>query len=116
MQNGDSRMSRRDFARRAGLTAAALHAASVIGAERHEGDLKVGLYSITYLGVWYRGDALTLEQVIDRAKRYGYQGVEIDGKRPHGDPLDMPKYRCRDLRGTPKPRGSNCTPWPPTTI
>jgi sugar phosphate isomerase/epimerase len=50
------------------------------------------------LGVWYRGDALTLEQVIERAKKYGYQGVEIDGKRPHGNPLDMPKRRCIELR------------------
>jgi len=60
-------------------------------------EVKVGLYSITYEGVWYRGDALTLEQVIGRAKRFGYQGVEIDGKRPHGNPLDMPKSRCQQL-------------------
>jgi len=60
--------------------------------------LRVGLYSITYLGVWYRGDGLALEQVIGRAKKYGYQGVEIDGKRPHGNPLDMPRSRCRELR------------------
>ena len=51
--------------------------------------MKLGLYSITYLGVWYRGDALTLEQVIDRAREYGYDGIEIDGKRPHGNPLDL---------------------------
>ena len=36
--------------------------------------------------------------MIGRAKRFGYDGVEIDGKRPHGNPLDMPKARCRDLR------------------
>jgi sugar phosphate isomerase/epimerase len=60
--------------------------------------MKVGLYSITYLGVWYRGPALTLEQVIDRARQYGYEGVEIDGKRPHGNPLDLSFSRCRDLR------------------
>lgn len=60
--------------------------------------VKLGLYSITYGGVWYRGDALTLEQVVERARKFGYQGVEIDGKRPHGNPLDMPKARCRQLR------------------
>ncbi len=60
--------------------------------------VKVGLYSITYLGVWYRGAALTLELLIDRAKQYGYEGVEIDGKRPHGNPLDMPGRRCREIR------------------
>lgn len=60
--------------------------------------MKVGLYSITFLGVWYRGEALPLEEVIKRAKKYGYEGIEIDGKRPHGNPLDMPKSRCRELR------------------
>jgi sugar phosphate isomerase/epimerase len=60
--------------------------------------MKLGLYSITYLGVWYRGRALTVEELIDRARQYGYDGVEIDGKRPHGNPLDLPAARCRDLR------------------
>jgi sugar phosphate isomerase/epimerase len=60
--------------------------------------MKLGLYSITYLGLWYRGDALTLPQMISRAKKYGYDGIEIDGKRPHGNPLDWPTARCRELR------------------
>jgi len=60
--------------------------------------MKVGLYSITYLGLWYRGEALTLEELIGRAKEYKYDGVEIDGKRPHGNPLDMPADRCKELR------------------
>lgn len=93
MKQGDELTSRREFA--AAFAAGALAAGPLAGAEPAE--LKLGLYSITYLGVWYRGDALTLEQVIDRAKQCGYQGVEIDGKRPHGDPLDMPKKRCQEL-------------------
>ena len=60
--------------------------------------MKVGLYSITFLGVWYRGEALTLEEVVKRAKKYGYDGVELDGKRPHANPLDWPKARCKALR------------------
>jgi sugar phosphate isomerase/epimerase len=64
---------------------------------RQPAEVKLGLYSITYLGVWYRGDALTLEQVIQQAKQYGYDGVEVDGKRPHGNPLDWPRSRCRGL-------------------
>ncbi|MCP4261617.1 MAG: sugar phosphate isomerase/epimerase [Planctomycetes bacterium] len=60
--------------------------------------MKVGLYSITFLGIWYGGDALSLEEMIKRAKRYGYEGIEIDGKRPHGNPLDWPTKRCRQLR------------------
>jgi sugar phosphate isomerase/epimerase len=60
--------------------------------------MKLGLYSITYLGIWYRGEALTLPELIKTAKRFGYDGIEIDGKRPHGNPLDWPTRRCRELR------------------
>jgi sugar phosphate isomerase/epimerase len=60
--------------------------------------MKLGLYSITYLGLWYRGEALPLPTMIKAAKKYGYDGIEIDGKRPHGNPLDWPAPRCRELR------------------
>jgi sugar phosphate isomerase/epimerase len=60
--------------------------------------MKIGLYSITYLGLWYDGPALTLSELIDRAKRFGYNGVEIDGKAPHGNPGDMPPERCHEAR------------------
>ncbi len=68
------------------------------GAQKKKSNMKVGLYSITFLGIWYRGEALSLEEMIKRAKSYGYEGIEIDGKRPHGNPLDWPKKRCRELR------------------
>ena len=56
------------------------------------------LYSVTYIGSWYRGDALTMEQVLERASRFGYDGLEIEAKRPHGFPLDWPAPRCREFR------------------
>jgi sugar phosphate isomerase/epimerase len=87
--------SRRVFVQ-AALAAGAIGAAPVATAAAAE--VRIGLYSITYGGVWYRGDALTLEEVIGRAKNFGYEGVEIDGKRPHGNPLDMPAARCREIR------------------
>jgi hypothetical protein len=59
---------------------------------------KVGLYSITFLGVWYKGEALTLDEMMVKAKEFGYDGIEIDGKRPHGNPLDMPTSRCKELK------------------
>jgi sugar phosphate isomerase/epimerase len=60
--------------------------------------MKIGLYSITFLGLWYRGEALTLPELITTARELGYDGIEIDGKRPHGNPLDWPKARCQELR------------------
>jgi sugar phosphate isomerase/epimerase len=102
MEPTASRISRREFGTTA--LAAAAFAAQRAAADS-KGDPKLGLYSITYLGVWYNGDALTVEQVIQRAKKYGYQGVEIDGKRPHGNPLDMPKKRCQQLRSYARDQG-----------
>ena len=67
--------------------------------------MKLGLYSITYLGIWYRGEALTLPELIKTAKRFGYDGIEIDGKRPHGNPLDWPTRRCRELRSLAEGEG-----------
>jgi sugar phosphate isomerase/epimerase len=61
-------------------------------------NMKVGLYGITLLGIWFRGKAATLEEQIKTAKKLGYDGVEIEGKRPHGNPLDCPTKRCKELR------------------
>jgi sugar phosphate isomerase/epimerase len=60
--------------------------------------MKIGLYSITFQGLWYRGPALSLEDVIRAARRLGYEGVEFDGKHPHANPLSLPESRCHELR------------------
>ncbi len=94
-------MNRRQFmgaslAATAGLTA---NLSSISrGTQKKGSNMKVGLYSITFLGIWYRGEALSLEEVIKRARKYGYEGIEIDGKRPHANPLDWPAKRCKALR------------------
>lgn len=66
--------------------------------EAKVGSIKIVLYSMTYAGLWCRGRTLTLEEVVDRARQFGYGGVEVGEKRPHGNPLDMPKSRCQQLR------------------
>lgn len=60
--------------------------------------MKVGLYSITYLGVWYNGPALSFHDFVKRAKTYGYPGIEIDGKRPHGNPMDLNSQTRAEMR------------------
>ena len=95
MSSDQIQLSRRGFVQTAALAAGT---AGLSQASTPAADVKIGLYSITYGGVWYRGDALTTEQVIDRAAKFGYHGVEIDGKRPHGNPLDLSKARCQELR------------------
>lgn len=60
--------------------------------------MRLALYSVTYAGLWYAGPALSVEEVIERAARYGFAGVEVDGKRPHGFPLDWSSQRRREVR------------------
>ena len=98
-------LTRRGFLRRSAIGAAVFTSAGPISRAAAQPSpaasvprMKVGLYSITFLGVWYRGKAIPLEEVVKKAKEYGYDGVEIDGKRPHGNPLDWPKQRCQELR------------------
>jgi sugar phosphate isomerase/epimerase len=62
--------------------------------------VKVGLYSITYLGVWYDGPALTFSEFVKRAREYGYAGIELDGKRPHGNPMDLDPRTRDEMRNT----------------
>jgi sugar phosphate isomerase/epimerase len=98
-------MDRRDFVRMAAWTVIGAQAAQTGAAGESVSRLpdksqrvKVGLYSITFLGVWYRGKEMPLDEMIRWAKKAGYEGVEIDGKRPHGNPLDWPTPRCKELR------------------
>ena len=49
----------------------------------------VALYSVTYAGGWYDGPPLTIEAILTRASRLGFDGVEIGCKRPHFSPLDV---------------------------
>ena len=62
----------------------------------HPGDVRPALYSVTYMGRWYRGPALSLEQVAERAARLGFEAIEIEATRPHGCPLDWPRARCAE--------------------
>ena len=64
--------------------------------------MKIGLYSVTYRGVWYRGDALDLFSLVRLAKQQGWEGLELDAERPHATPMDLStddRKRLRDLSG-----------------
>jgi len=59
--------------------------------------IKLGLYSITYGGIWYTGKALSFDEFCKRASEYGFDGVELDNKRPMGCPLDLDKRRRDEM-------------------
>jgi sugar phosphate isomerase/epimerase len=60
--------------------------------------MKTGLYSISYLGIWYDGPALSFEELVKQAKAYGYSGIELDGKRPMGNPMDIDQATREQMR------------------
>jgi sugar phosphate isomerase/epimerase len=64
--------------------------------------MKIGLYSITYRGVWYRGEAIDVFRLVRLAKEQGWEGLELDAERPHAAPMDLSaddRKRLRDLAG-----------------
>lgn len=67
--------------------------------------MKLGLYSVSYSGIWYRGDALEVGDFIRHAKQVGYTGVEIDGKRPHGNPMDLDANRRKEIKAIAEHEG-----------
>jgi len=64
--------------------------------------MKIGLYSVTYRGVWYRGEAVDLLSLVRLARQQGWEGLELDAERPHAAPMDLSaddRKRLRDLAG-----------------
>ena len=64
--------------------------------------MKIGLYGITYRGVWYRGEAVDVFNLVRLARQQGWEGLELDAERPHAAPMDLcadDRRRLRDLAG-----------------
>lgn len=64
--------------------------------------MKIGLYSVTYRGVWYRGEAVNVFDLLRLAKQQGWEGIELDAERPHAAPMDLSaddRKRLSDLAG-----------------
>jgi len=101
-------MNRRKFIETSGAAAGAavlggINTSAVPHPEKQEksqkaGKIKIGLYSITYGGIWYQGEALSFEDMASRAKEFGFDGVELDNKRPMGNPMDLDQRRRDEMR------------------
>ena len=60
--------------------------------------MKIGIYSITYRGVSYKGKALDVFQLARLAKGQGWEGLELDTERPHAAPMNLKAEERRRLR------------------
>ena len=95
----DQDLSRRQFL--ATTVAAATTpgiAAAIQPAGKRVGTMKIGLYSVTYLGIWYKGDGMELKDFMRLAKKEGWEGIEFDTKRPHAAPMDLSEDDRKELR------------------
>lgn len=60
--------------------------------------MKFGLLSVSYSGLWYDGEALSLEQQIHKAKELGFDGLAIETKRPVASPIDLARDDRRRIK------------------
>lgn len=104
-------MNRRKFIETSGAAAGGAMIGSIANSEntapvvkesnmQKTGKIKLGLYSISYGGVWYKGTALSFDEVCRRAKEFGYSGVELDNKRPMGNPMDLDQRSRGEMKNS----------------
>ena len=60
--------------------------------------MRIGIYSITYRGVWYGGNAMDLKTLMRYAKGERWEGIEFDTERPHVAPMDLAANDRKELR------------------
>ncbi len=60
--------------------------------------MKISLHSVSYAGFFYRGNPLSIREIMVRLSNFGYDGVELMAKRPHADPMDLDEKARRELR------------------
>jgi sugar phosphate isomerase/epimerase len=97
--------SRRNFLKLAGagslgaaLTWPLMSASAANVTARAPRPLRLAIKGVTYTGIWYNGPALSIPAIIDRAKKFGYEGIEIDAKRPQAFPLDVSRKDREAIR------------------
>ena len=105
-------MNRRKFIETSGAAAGAAMLTGVTPAVNHgtpqqkdqktkmNSKIKLGLYSISYGGIWYKGPAFSFDELCIRAKEIGFEGIELDNKRPMGSPLDLDQHKRDDIRNS----------------
>ena len=51
--------------------------------------MKFALFTVSYSGLFYAGQALSVEQQVHKARELGFDGLAIETKRPVASPLDL---------------------------
>ena len=91
-------VSRRRFLAATAAATTAVAARPVLAERARKSTMKIGMYSITYLGIWYRGEAIKLKDLMRFIKKEGWEGIELDTKRSHAAPMDLSADDRKELR------------------
>src|SRR5690348_3241836 len=67
--------------------------------------MKLALHTVSYAGVWEGQAVLPMERVFEKARKFGYQGIELVAKRPHASLLEMDRDRRARVRGLLQEQG-----------
>ncbi len=59
---------------------------------------KLALHSVSYAGVWRGQASLPVEEILEKAKDLGFDGLMLMAKRPHVSPLDYDSDARKRLR------------------
>jgi sugar phosphate isomerase/epimerase len=60
--------------------------------------IKLALFTVTYCGLWYRGEALPLKDQILKAKELGFEGISVETKRPVALPCDLSRKERVEIK------------------
>src|SRR6188474_2039629 len=67
--------------------------------------MKFALLTVTYGGLFYKGEALSLEQQVYKAKELGFDALAIETKRPVASPLDLSKTTRNQIKKIAEDQG-----------
>jgi sugar phosphate isomerase/epimerase len=67
--------------------------------------MKFALLTVSYAGLFYAGEALSIEQQIHKAKQLGFDGLAIETKRPIASPIDLTNENRRRIRDVANSEG-----------
>ncbi|MEM3956812.1 MAG: sugar phosphate isomerase/epimerase family protein [Thermoproteota archaeon] len=59
--------------------------------------IKTALFTVTYCGLWYKGEALSLKEQLEKAKELGFDGITIETKRPVALPCDLDRAARKEI-------------------
>jgi sugar phosphate isomerase/epimerase len=67
--------------------------------------MKFALLTVSYSGLFYAGEPLTLERQIHKARQLGFDGLAIETKRPVASPIDLTTADRSRLRAVAADQG-----------